>query len=209
MPDYWSVPRLWEGETVTILGGGPSLRSVDLSRITGRVIAINDAFKLKPDSDILYFCDRSWWDGPHGRSSEVCRKFDTVCRNFGGIVTLENDIPGIKRLRNTGPTGLETDPAGLRHGSNSGYQCINLAYHLGVRRIVLLGFDMRCVDGSTHFNHRPEQQSVHGFERTLAVMLAKFETLVDPLKEAGVEVINATEGSRLECWPQTEKSAPW
>lgn len=195
--DYWSVPRDWEGETCAILGCGPSLRGQDLSPLAGlRVIAINDAFRLYPTCDILYFSDRAWWDGPHGRRDNVGRYFRGGC-----IVTMENDIGGILRLRNTGPTGLETSPDGVRHGSNSGYQCINLAVHLGVRRIILLGFDMRCVDGETHWGPRPEQQSVHGFTRTLDVMLKKFETLVDPLAAAGVEVVNCSPGSRLTVWP--------
>jgi hypothetical protein len=195
--NYWRVPRLWEGQTAFILGGGPSLRSVDLGRVQGRVIAINDAYRLYPAADILYFCDAAWWEGRNGRRGHVKRVFTGE-----RIVTLENDFDGVLRLRNTGATGLETEPDGLRHGSNSGYQCINLAYHLGVKRIVLLGYDMRCVDGETHWGPRPEPQSAHGFERTLQyAMLPKFESLVDPLREAGVEVLNATAGSRLTCWP--------
>jgi len=32
-------------------------------------------------------------------------------------------------------------------------------------------------------------------------MLPKFPTIVEPLRGAGVEVLNATPGSALTCWP--------
>ena len=44
------VPRLWPGETVAILGGGPSLTpaDVDFCRDKARVIAIKEAHRLAP-----------------------------------------------------------------------------------------------------------------------------------------------------------------
>jgi hypothetical protein len=189
------VPE-WAGSTVFILGCGPSLIGFDSRSLYGqRVIAINDSFELAPWADILYFCDKKWWDT---RKHKVRDQF-TGRR----IVTLENQIDGVTRLRNTGDAGLETDPAGLRHGSNSGYQCINLAYHLGAKRIVLLGYDMQVIGNDLHWNQkqRPERQDPAGFTQTLNIMLMKFPSLVVPLQREGIEVINATPNSRLKCWP--------
>lgn len=206
MSEYWHVPRLWEGQTAFILGCGPSLSSVDFNALRGlawpRVIAINDAIFEYPEADLLYFCDRAWWDGQYGRQSRVPRG------TF--IVTLENEIAGVKRLRNTGPTGFDPDTSCLRHGSNSGYQAMHLAVHLGVKRIILCGFDLRTVDGRLHSMARPEQQAATPvFDQTLReAMLPKFETLVEPLSKMGVQVLNATPGSRLTCWPIVEAQVP-
>lgn len=195
--NYWSVPPEWTNETCFIIAGGPSLVSgIPAKRLltTGRVLVINVSYQLVPSADCLYFCDQKWWQsfGSHVRAF------------FGGryLVTLDNQIEGVKRLKSTGPQGLESDPCGLRTGSNSGFQAINLAYHFGARRIVLLGYDMHVTSGRTHWHQGYPTQQPHDFARILAQqMLPKFMTLVEPLRTAGVEVINATPGSALTCWP--------
>lgn len=178
-----------QGETVFILGGGPSLRGFSMEPLQDhRVIVINDSFRLAPWADCLYFCDMKWW---RNRGEEAILTF-----TGRHIITMDNQIPGITSLRNTGTRGLETDPSGLRHGHNSGYQCINLAYHFGAKRIVLLGYDMHPTDGRLHWN-------TDRTERTMDFvnMLPHFITLKEPLERAGVEVINATPGSALAVWP--------
>jgi hypothetical protein len=196
MSHYWVVPPAWSGDTCYILAGGPSLARVPISRLRnrGHVIVINDSFELAPWAGVLYFCDQRWWDR---------KKFDVKTRFQGRqLVTLENIIPGVRTLRNSGALGLETDPGALRHGSNSGYQAINLAYHFGARRIILLGYDLRIDGDRTHWHPGHPGQTPAGFGLTLKTMLATFPSLVEPLKEAGVEVLNATEGSALDCFPR-------
>ncbi len=198
MPGYWSVPRMWDGETVVCLGGGPSLaqHDVDACRGRARAIAINDAYLKAPWADVLYFCDRRWFEwhrnGPHFQAFE------------GVTVTLDAEVAGhhpeIKWLRDSGRLGLETDPTGLRTGRNGGYQAINLAVHLGAARIVLLGYDMKpAADGRTHWHGGhpvPVKETV--FAR---VMLPCFPSLVAPLRDLGVEVLNATPVSALSVFP--------
>ena len=195
MSHYWSVPPEWTGETAVLLGGGPSIGSVNMGAIHrsgARVIATNDSFRLAPWADVLYFCDREWVEI---RGREVRATFTGKY-----LVTLENEFAGVKRLRNTGERGLETDPAGLRTGNNSGYQAINLAYHFGASRILLCGFEM-CVRGDQlHHFEGIRRQDAADFDNILRdQMLPCFDTLIEPL--AGVEVINCTPGSRLTCWP--------
>jgi len=193
----WTVPPEWLGETVFILGCGPSLSQVPIHaifRAGARVIAINDAYLRAPWADILYFCDNKWWK----------QNAADVEARFSGrrIVTMVREYPRVHTLRCSGEVGLEQDPGAIRHGSNSGYQCINLAYHLGAKRIVLLGYDMRVVDGRLHHRPRTDPQGANDFQRTLQnVMLPKFRTLERPLREAGVEVLNATPDSALKVWP--------
>lgn len=193
--NYWSAPPIWAGETVAILGCGPSRNLVDMERLYEsryRVIAINDSIRAYPAAEILYFCDQAWWEARRG----AIRIWQ--CES---IVTLENQIPGVHRLRNTGPLGFDPDPSCLRHGSNSGYQAIHLAAHLGAKRIILFGYDLRVVRGQLHAEARPENRTAADFALTLDVMLEKFPSIVDPLKERGIEVLNATLGSALQCWP--------
>lgn len=198
---YWTVPPEWTGETCYVLGCGPSLRGFDarVLRGRGRVITVNDSFRLAPWADVLYACDLRWWQTRRAAVEAVWqgRRMVTLENH-----ALENQIPGVLRLRNSGEDGLETDTGALRTGKNSGYQAIGLAYHFGASRIVLLGFDMRLGrHGELHWNERSDGQTPQGFAQTLGLMLPKFETLRDPLAIAGVQVVNATPGSALRVWP--------
>lgn len=189
------VPE-WVGETCFIVACGPSLRTMDVRQLHhyGRVITINDSFELTPYADVLYFCDLNWYLSRKTRIQDM----------FQGrhIITLENELDGIITMKATGVTGLETDPAGLRHGSNSGYQAIGLAYHFGVSRICLLGYDMKVEGDWLHWNQRPERQNAVCFQQTLNdVMLPNFESLKQPLVDVGIEVINCNPNSALRVWP--------
>ena len=140
MRDYWTIPPDWHGETAFLLAGGPSLIGFDAERLRGRgkIITINDSYRLCPWADVIYFCDKSWW---YKHRAEIQQVFTGGC-----IVTLENrQIEGMHSLRSSGKTGLETaDHSAIRTGGNSGYQAIGVAAHLGAARIVLLGYDMHC-----------------------------------------------------------------
>ena len=192
----WPVPPEWTSETAFLIGGGPSVGDVDLSVLRNRrVIAINNSWELVPRATVLYFCDEKWW-GWNGAK---------VAEGFEGryIVTPSQliDDPRGRLVKLTGATGLETDPCGLKHGSNSGYQAINLAYHFGAKRIVLLGYDMHTTNG-THWHAGHPTTKAKPYAATLRdAMLPKFTSLVEPLETAGVEVVNATPGSALKCWP--------
>ena len=202
--EFWPAPRLWAGETVVCIGGGPSLtpEQVNTCRGRARVIAINDALFLAPWADLHYVCDRRWIHDWHGDDKRVLA--------FKGLkVTLDRalaeSVPGWKLVENDdkqGRDGLCAASTGVKTGRNSGYQVINLAVHLGVSRILLLGYDMRAVGDKTHwFGGHPVKCSPTVFERT---MLPGFPTLVEPLKALGVEIVNCTPGSAIEAFPKQE-----
>ena len=199
---YTTVLPEWTNEPCFIVACGPSLRGMDLRNLTayGRVIVINDSFQLIPDADLLYFCDSKWW---FSRKAQVNAVF-----TGRHAATMENDIDHMWILRNTGQLGIEEDPSGLRHGSNSGYQAINLAYHLGCKEIYLLGYDMR-VDGQRmHWNDRPERQQPAIFAQQLQrIMLPCFNSLAPELKRLGVRVVNCTPDSMLRVFPYEKLSS--
>lgn len=204
----YTVPEAWSGETCIILAGGPSLRDLDLSspRRNGlRYIAINDSWRLMPYADVLYFCDAQWWTSQiacNRRTLDNSTSFhDLIYKGFW--ITSSpgfEDHPQVYSLKLTGERGLETDPTGLRHGSNSGFQAINLAANYGARRILLMGYDMRVVNGRTHWHDEP-RESPESFKTVLEKsMLPHFESLVRPLAERGIDVVNVTPDSALTCF---------
>lgn len=202
----WRVPRDWEGETAVLLAGGPSLRGFNAQCLgTGvRVITINDSWRLCPWADAFYFCDEPWWKDQLRRNivaTDGRLHFWDLRRGpwiKGGEPTISD--PHVRILPFSGQVGLEKNPGMLRHGSNSGYAAINLAYHFGAKKIILLGYDMHVVGARSNW-HEGDRPPAAQYQQTLArSMLPLFDTLVAPLKEAGVEVVNATPGTALTCW---------
>ena len=107
----------------------------------------------------------------------------------------------IKILRKGKPYGLETDSDVLSHGFNSGYAAINLAYHLGAKKIILLGFDMANDGTQTHFHDgyptRPAGDRIYQDK-----FLPGFKQLNTDLKEKGISVYNASAHSRITVFPK-------
>ncbi len=193
-----TVPRLWPNSTIVCVATGPSVTAEDVDYCCdkAKVIAINDAYKLALWADVLYACDAKWWRWAHTDKG----RHPTFAQFKGlkyGLMAGVGQWPGVQRLKHTGADGLERHPAAIRHGSNSGYQAINLAMHFGAKRILLLGYDMGAT-GRKHFHGNHPDGSAPPF----ASCLRHFATLVSPLKAAGVEVINCTRKTALTVFPQ-------
>lgn len=187
---YGSVPRAWVGETVVCLASGPSLTQADVDACHGlKVIAIKDCIRLAPRAAALYACDAKWWRAHPETASYAGPKY---------ALEHEPSRPDVTLLRNTGMVGLET-AGGLRTGQNSGYQAINLAVLYGAARILLLGYDMQPDGGRHHwFGAHPYAASAPPYD----YFLRFFDTIVEPLKAAGVEVLNCTRRTALTVFPQ-------
>jgi len=206
----WFIEREWSGQTAVILGGGPSLEGFDYKALwvqpRPRVIAINDSWRLCPWADLFYFCDTAWFQ----EQARVNRLSVDLSTDFRGVANTGRMVKGgedpatdprVRMVRFTGQIGLEwREKDAVRHGSNSGYQVLNLAYHLGVARVLLLGYDMKVNRQKTHWHNAP-RPAASSMARSLADFAALFQYLVDPMKRAGVDILNCTPGSALKCWP--------
>ncbi len=189
-----TVPKLWPGETFVCVASGPSLTSEDVNYCRGkaRVIVINNNYQKAPWADVLYACDAKWWKCPE----------HAAAAQFQGLkYTLTQPqirIPGLQVLKNTGRSGLELHPSGLRTGANSGYQAINLAIHLGAARILLLGYDMQ-KQGNRHHWHADHP---HQTNSPYGAFLLHFNQLAPLLEKRQIPVINCTRRTALTCFPQ-------
>ena len=165
-----------------------------------RVIAVNNAWRQLPKADILWFCDQKWW-GWYGKEVIAGFQGDVVATNSTNTLLLNNEGKGwVKALDTDRNIWLSSRPTILAHGTNSGYQAINLAFLKGVSKIVLLGFDMNTV-GGTHWHEVHPGQDPVAFDLHLTeVMLPQFTYLAYALTFNAVEVINANPKSSIECW---------
>jgi len=212
----WAVPREWAGDTAFIIGGGPSLRGfpVDRLRGRGRVIVINrmvlpaEEWPGVPWADVLHFADCSFWVRFRDQILPIWQdgRITTLCNGFmleNGEVKRAEIYPGdgLLRLARAPRLGLSSDPRRLSHGSSSGYSAINLAYLFGATRIVLLGFDLK-FDGDRTHTHEGYGVRQATLQHQLSVHAGAFPFLVEPLGFRGVQVLNASPDSALECWPK-------
>lgn len=97
--------------------------------------------------------------------------------------------------------GLCTSPGRIHYGQSSGYQAINLAYHWGARRMLLLGFDCGAIQGKRHwFGDHPKglQQ-----DSPYADWQKNYAALAADLHKEGVTVINCAPKSHLTCFPKS------
>lgn len=185
-----SIPleRDWDGETVVCIGSGPSLSRQDVEYIKGkaRIIAINDNYRLADYADILYSCDFKWWNWHEGvpefqgvrmsQDAKACEKY------------------GLQYIEGRAGSVLSTDQSYINHGSNSGFQAINIAYLKGAARIVLIGYDMQPGDERSHwFGDHPDKIRSH--------YLPWIEIFKRVAAQNLVEIINCTKQTALDAFP--------
>jgi hypothetical protein len=203
-----SAPKLWPDSTIAVLASGPSLTREDADYVRSRVdavIVVNGAYELAQWADCLYGSDiHKFWTWRQGVPEFHGLKY-TVWTEAGRRKAAAK--LGIPALRHVGDTGLSLDPTSLKTGKNITYAAMNLAVHLGAKRIVLLGVDMqRGPKGQMHCHaDHPD-----GSGPPCALAMTMFPTLISPLKEAGVSVVNCTRRTALACFPleQLELALP-
>lgn len=198
MKRFWTTTRMWDGQPCAVLASGESMNADVVAAVYAhfpiRVIAVNCTHELAPLADLLYAADASWWNVHHAAT-----------KRFIGLKACaeETHFDDVLRIKDSGKEGFDPDPAAIRGGGNSGYAAIHLAAHLGCRKIVLCGFDMR--GGNWHGKHKQPLRT-RG-EGRYAQWIPRFSTLAPELAKRGIEVINATPGSALKCFPQMELGA--
>lgn len=124
--------NIWKGEDVYIVGGGPSLLQLPLSRLEGKnVIGCNDAYYLGTRLlSCLIFGDKKWWMHHKDNIDSLPIPVYTVAEiEDPHVITLPRSI-----------CGFQKDSLGWN--GNTGVCAINLALLTGAKRIFLLGFDM-------------------------------------------------------------------
>jgi hypothetical protein len=181
------APR-WAGETCAIIASGPSASQEKAEACKGlRVITINTSFRLAPWADVFYACDEDWWAVYHEEVMRLPGEPWTLCK-------VAADRYGVNWIEGVNNPGLSRNPERINTGGNSGYQAINLAYHFGVSRILLIGYDM----GGRHWHGRHpaplRNSSPYGN------WIPRFHALAEDLKAEGVDVVNCSPGTALKAF---------
>lgn len=129
MTKAWDLGKIWEGETVAILGAGPDMTKDLAERAREyKTIAVNQAVKFAPNADMFVALD------PHHPFWEAAKKFKgyKVCG-----VQCDYDAYYFGMLYET----VRITPHLVIDIRNNALAAIRIAANLGAKKIILLGFD--------------------------------------------------------------------
>lgn len=198
----------WKNKECFIVGGGPSLRGFDWSKLKGRrTIGINRAFEMF-EPTIIFSMDTRYlqWIMSDKYGADARRKFELSKAYKCWLLTYKAILPDnifIIRVHKNYETGYKAFTSsmkqGLGHGHNSGYGALNLACCLRANPIYLLGFDMKHQGSITHWHKghpRPQPDFV------IKNFISYFQHSAWKIKHMGIRVINLCPGSALNCFPK-------
>jgi len=197
--NFWKYPDppFWEGETVFILGGGPSL-DIPLEKIHDRkVIGINESFKLGSWVDVNYIGNNKYY----AKNKADIAAYDglTVCS--GGKSTRDDNVLTVYASNEI----MTMKPGRIGKSINSGIGAMNLALQFGAAEVVLIGFDMGVHNGQNWHNNNVTLNvyKKHIDEKYYAkVRRIIEERVMDVFDINGIDVINCTPDSKLTCFPR-------
>ena len=92
------------------------------------------------------------------------------------------------------PTMLQTH--------NSAYAAFNLAYHMGVKKVVLLGVDADTYNYPT---------TTVGYQQSISILPQLFESALPQIQKRGIQVISGSLQSNVVCFPKVsiEEALNW
>lgn len=191
---------------VCILGGGPSLNMEDIKKVEEAgidIIAINRSWELCTPEKIThhYCCDLKFWRHNWHLIHHDAPRHHLIYERMGAKPDGAHITSWPAGKRN----GLEMRFPLLAVGGNSGYQAINMAYHLGYSEIILLGYDMGLSGDQTHWHGDHPGGLANPCEGTFIRWLRDFEFLAKDIREKTDLVIkNVSRRSALTCFERVD-----
>lgn len=224
----WTVPDMWDGGECWIIAGGPSVpyqfgvpeetikavmsRSKKPSEYSPylkpihnkHIIGINNVYQIGSWIDVIFFGDCSWYLVHRRVLVDFPGIKITCCNRFEGNGYDKNS--GIKYLSKDKihKKGISADNKKVSWNNNSGAASISVAAHLGVKRIILLGFDMSMDANSKyshwHGSHKKTNEPIKSppFKRHLV----GFKQISEDATSMGIEIINANPKSLIDVFPK-------
>lgn len=186
----------WRDHTAVVVASGPSLADEQITLIEHSVvftIAVNNSYAKLQHPDVVYACDYLWWKLNHMKAKQNIPRRQLWTQDRAAAEQFQ-----LSHIQWEGKDGLGKQ--GLRVNGNSGAGAINLAYHFGARRILLVGMDMQTgPHGEKHWHADHPKPMVQG--QMFEEWIKKMGVLAKDLKAEGIEVVNCTPGSALKHFP--------
>lgn len=181
----WAIPKLWPGETVAIIAGGPSVNQAlaDSVRQHKRIV-VNHAYMLAPDADMLLALDSD--------PAFFAQAFEA---GFAGLMLCGGvfELPGVHYIGQR----FERIVLGVNHiieTRNSGLTAIRIAAEAGAAKILLLGFDP---ERHGHFEGYADPAGQSTGPEPYQGMTAGLAAIIAELRAKGIEVERTTGAWRI------------
>ncbi len=221
----WRAPNIWRGSACYIIGGGPSWlqqfkipkQVVDQVRINKKpmsiyspylkflhgkhVIGVNGAFQLGSWVPVCAFMDILWYEE---YEKKLLSEFSGLRVTTNISVMEKTYIKGKKHIQYFEPErnkiyGISELEGQCAQNGNSGAFAINVAYHLGAKRIYLFGFDMNLTNGASHFHG--EYRDTWS-ETIINTHLRCFPEIARDAKQLGIQIFNVNPDSQINSFPK-------
>ena len=178
-----------------IIGGGPSLNTLDASDVTilakdEITFGVNKAYKLFTPTYLIFSDVYFWRHFEHEVNKVDCIKFvpDNVARGHRGkkFVTVRRSSNPADLL----PSSLDL----ISFINNSGVGALRIAYAMGCNPIYLLGIDLGSNQaGETHFHHdyKRDPKRITNPE-CYREFLTVFENTIKAMQDKGVDIISCS-----------------
>jgi hypothetical protein len=179
---------------ITILAGGFSASRVDLKKLPGTVIAVNDSAIYAPRIDIIISMDRLWAENRFGLVS----KFDKpiyLRRSTVRNIPAEDVSLCVTLFECDHEATALSDQPGRLDGTHSGFCAMNLAFQMRPERLYLVGFDMALGPKRQRhwFPDYPWSNGGGSSGGKLAEWAGQFKTPAAQLANAGIQTRLVTE----------------
>lgn len=187
------VPHIYRNEKFVLCATGPSLtedviETVRKYKDSHIIFGINDSYRVIDFLDEHYACDEKWWQI---WGADLRNKYPNLsCWAYG-----DNAVQfGAKVIKGFHNDGLSLRQDKIHYGANSGYQALNIAFLMGGRKFILVGYNMQKVSGKSHFfgDHADlKNNSPYDLFRK------NYSSIQEPIKQL---IVNCTENSALKCF---------
>jgi hypothetical protein len=184
---------------------GPSLTLAQLEYVRpfveagkARIFGCNDVYKWCDFLDVFYFCDPRWYETNNSPETKPLPVGEYKCEQTWTQDAKAAPKYQINRVVGSGGKGLCKDKNKIHFGSNSGFQMINLAYHFGIRRFLLLGYNMDVPRGMQQHMFGPHPKPLnraHNYKGFVSAYRG-----MTPADKA--MIINCTFPTALDCFVQ-------
>jgi hypothetical protein len=192
-----SLSEKRNSDTCFIIGGGSSLLKYlpDHSVLEHKdVITTNNAYKLFPNALVGHFADNVWYNWHRNVVHKIFKnQMTTTIRSGADYRYPEQVTTFIKEKGNQ--IVLSTSQTYLA-GNNSGHQAINLAYLIGFKIIILLGFDMTETKNTHWHNEHKKTTRTMLYQHTMIPCLEKLSKEIK-----NVQIFNINKESGIKCFP--------
>lgn len=197
----WHPPKIWAGSTAYIIGGGPSVKQQDLSLIHDKhVIGVNNSYTLGDWVDVCWWGDMGWLMWHRKRLLKRYHGLVATCNQNSNVI--QKNKHWIKFFRRGKQMGVDDTSGSVAWNKNSGCSAINLAWHFGVKRVVLLGFDMKVgPEGETHWHNGHKKKPVSDPAATYNRFRKTTTFIFKDAKKLGLEILNASPVTTITVFP--------